>query len=238
MSAVRQPNLGGAGGFYTGIKTAYERGFDWFWCMDDDTIPASDCLEQMVSTPYFHDEKTGFLGSIVKWKDGAMHKMNVHGPAQGVDWYGSVLEDRCVPVLTSSFVSILISRRAVKAVGLPIKEFFIWYDDVEYTHRIAQKFKNYYALDSIAVHKTAANQDSDIRSMNPADYNKLHYGLRNQIFLLKMQNDAMPRKWGRIAFHLLRYSALVLKRRAPLKLISSAFSGLFFSPDIYRFKKS
>ena len=31
-------NLGGAGGFYFGIKRAYEIGCDYLWIMDDDTI--------------------------------------------------------------------------------------------------------------------------------------------------------------------------------------------------------
>lgn len=37
-------NLGGAGGFHLGVKQAYEAGFDRIWLMDDDVVPAPDCL--------------------------------------------------------------------------------------------------------------------------------------------------------------------------------------------------
>src|SRR5947207_1705698 len=46
---ITQPNLGGSGGFYTGMLAAYETGADWLWCMDDDTIPDRDCLVQILA---------------------------------------------------------------------------------------------------------------------------------------------------------------------------------------------
>lgn len=42
-------NIGGAGGFYTGIKAAMKNDVDYLWLMDDDTIPdltALSCLIQ------------------------------------------------------------------------------------------------------------------------------------------------------------------------------------------------
>src|ERR1035441_9411687 len=39
-------NTGGAGGFYEGLRHAFEAGFDWFWLMDDDVEPYLDGLEQ------------------------------------------------------------------------------------------------------------------------------------------------------------------------------------------------
>ena len=47
LTVITQENLGGAGGFYTGIKTAYEKGYDWIWCMDDDAEPQKDALENI-----------------------------------------------------------------------------------------------------------------------------------------------------------------------------------------------
>ncbi len=37
-------NVGGAGGFYQGMKWAHEHGADWLWLMDDDGIPDDDAL--------------------------------------------------------------------------------------------------------------------------------------------------------------------------------------------------
>ena len=35
---ITQKNLGGAGGFYTGMKYAAENGYKYCWVMDDDVI--------------------------------------------------------------------------------------------------------------------------------------------------------------------------------------------------------
>ena len=44
LKVIHQDNVGGSGGFYTGIKKAYEEGADWIWCMDDDVFPKQYCL--------------------------------------------------------------------------------------------------------------------------------------------------------------------------------------------------
>jgi len=36
---INQENMGGAGGFYAGVQRAYEKGYEWFWLMDDDGQP-------------------------------------------------------------------------------------------------------------------------------------------------------------------------------------------------------
>ena len=47
LHVVHQENVGGSGGFYTGIRLAHEEGFDWLWCMDDDVFPEDECLEKL-----------------------------------------------------------------------------------------------------------------------------------------------------------------------------------------------
>ena len=42
LDVIHQENVGGSGGFYRGIQYAYEKGYDWIWCMDDDVYPESD----------------------------------------------------------------------------------------------------------------------------------------------------------------------------------------------------
>ena len=37
-------NLGGAGGFYQGIRKSLQEHYDWVWIMDDDTIPTENAL--------------------------------------------------------------------------------------------------------------------------------------------------------------------------------------------------
>lgn len=183
-------NEGGAGGFYHGIKQAYERKADWIWVMDDDAIPQPDALEALIESEVFKyynsrmQESLGFLASRVDWKNGYICNMNIPNVAR--DW--NELHRKfpcCTKVKSASFVSILINREAVKRVGYPIKEFFIWFDDVEYTRRIAKQMSAYYIPRSVAVHHTEMNlQPMDLENLDNNNLWKYKYGIRNEVATL------------------------------------------------------
>ena len=44
-----EENLGGAGGFHRGVQAAYEQGYDRIWLLDDDVVPAPDCLSVLLA---------------------------------------------------------------------------------------------------------------------------------------------------------------------------------------------
>jgi len=60
-------NTGGAGGFYEGVKRAYEDGYDWLWLMDDDAKPVEDALEKL--SKYFNAKNVAALASVVMVMD-------------------------------------------------------------------------------------------------------------------------------------------------------------------------
>lgn len=176
---VSQSNEGSAGGQATGIATALKMGCDWVWCMDDDTLPRADSLAELCRCPRFGDEATGFLGSVVLWKDGSLHKMNLLNPAFVGLWLDRILADGCLPVLSASFVSIMIHKRAVESVGLPLRSLFIWGDDIEYTRRITSRFKAYAVLKSIVVHQTASNDGAGTQ-LSPLDCKSIKFWCQNR----------------------------------------------------------
>ena len=49
LHVIHQENVGGSGGFYTGIDAAYRLNADWIWCMDDDVFPRPDCLKLLLA---------------------------------------------------------------------------------------------------------------------------------------------------------------------------------------------
>ena len=49
LTVITQDNLGGAGGFSTGMKYAYKKQHEWIWIMDDDVVPHKDCLKILLS---------------------------------------------------------------------------------------------------------------------------------------------------------------------------------------------
>lgn len=190
LTVITQENLGASGGFYTGIRAAYEQGADWIWVMDDDTIPHPDALEKMLSAAKGVKQEAeapalGFLVSKAVWTDGTPHWMNlpeirhvIHGrPFCSYDQHGLLL------VHSASFVSVLLSREAVQRCGYPIREFFIWADDTEYTTRITRAgMIGGYVPASVVLHKTATNYSADLFTAQPAESVKHFYGIRNKLF--------------------------------------------------------
>jgi GT2 family glycosyltransferase len=91
------------------------------------------------------------------------------------------IDPRISRIAGSSFVSMLISRAAIERYGLPVKEFFIWFDDVEYSRRISTTLPGYLVTDSIAIHKTPENIDAlDFNLLDEKSLWKFKYGVRNQ----------------------------------------------------------
>ncbi|MCK5201510.1 MAG: glycosyltransferase family 2 protein [Spirochaetales bacterium] len=179
-------NTGGAGGFHHGIKMAYTLGANWAWVMDDDTIAEPGALEKLVESPFFPDDEsenpTGYLAGRVDWTDGNRHLLNFIEPVHPWHHFHGKYEN-CYKITNSTFVSMLISRKAIEKVGLPVKEFFIWGDDWEYSGRISKQFNCYYISDSVVIHKTLENLESNVSNINKDNYWKYKFDARNSTSL-------------------------------------------------------
>lgn len=141
-------NQGGAGGFYEGIKFAYQHNYDYIWLMDDDGLPDKDCLINLL--PYANENS--YIGPLV---------LNIDNPNEltftlRLPKSKTVLSDiqdiknvrfsQIIPDIVMPFNGILFSRKLVEKIGFPRKEFFIWGDDIEYTWRAK---KNGYQITTI-----------------------------------------------------------------------------------------
>jgi GT2 family glycosyltransferase len=184
VTVITQQNEGSTGGQYTGIKYAVENNYDWAWCMDDDTIATPDTLKTFVSSVYFN-KASSFLCSVVLWKDDSFHNMN--RPRLKYDHpeekYHPALKSS--EVIYSSFVSVLINTKAVRAVGYPLKKMFIWYDDLEYTIRLRNYGPGYLIGNSVVYHKTEKNLGPDFLPKDRKLNSKEILGLRNYLFIRK-----------------------------------------------------
>ena len=226
-------NTGGAGGFHYGIKKAYGSGYNWFWLMDDDCIPERDALENLItSAASMGDDiepELGFLASRVCWTDGERHIMNI--PRTDYKWWSYHPKvPYSIRIAHASFVSVLINARAVQKVGLPIKEFFIWHDDVEYTDRITRNnFLAFSIETSRVIHKTPLNRGPDYTDIRPQDLWKWKYGARNWVAFRKYQRYGWIKALRQIYY---MWSAMLRHRVAPhiqMPILWSAFRGLLFN---------
>lgn len=130
-------NLGGAGGFNLGIRWAVEAGYKTLWLMDDDCLPEPDALEELLEADALLGGSFGWLSSVALWTDGTECKMNRQKLKKSFYDYSPLLQYGLVQAEQATFVSLLLRAETVRRVGLPIRDYFIWGDDIEYTRRIA-----------------------------------------------------------------------------------------------------
>lgn len=178
-------NLGGAGGFQFGIKYAAENSYDYVWVMDDDCMPTETALEEFYKWDKELKGDYGFLSSKVLWKDGSICKMNVQ--RKTVTKNIKDFNQKLAKIEMASFVSLFIPVSVVKDVGLPIKEFFIWTDDWEYTRRISRKYPCYLTTSSVVIHKSALNIGANIATDTADRLARYNYLYRNDVYLYRRE---------------------------------------------------
>ncbi|MFD2936580.1 glycosyltransferase family 2 protein [Spirosoma flavum] len=136
LIVLTQPNLGGAGGFATGINRAYQDKYDWIWCMDDDCLAAPDALEQLLLSPNIGPCVKNSVSVNVRNKEELA--FFVYRPNKTFRHVTDMTQFDIVYGVASFFNGTLISSEVIQAIGIPDKKLFIWGDEVEYMTR-AQK---------------------------------------------------------------------------------------------------
>ncbi len=179
-------NLGGAGGFNFGIRKAYEMGYKYLWIMDDDCIAQKNTLDELLAADKKLNGKYGFLASKVLWKDGSICKMNIP-KKRFSSWLKIEKVNEITEIAMASFVSLFMKAEKVKEYGLPIKEFFIWTDDWEYTRRISRKEKCYFVPTSIVIHKSKSNIGADVSTEDGERLDRFKYLYRNDRVLYRRE---------------------------------------------------
>ena len=226
-------NLGGAGGFSFGIRFAAEKGYDYVWVMDDDCMPDPDALAAFFSADEQLNGQYGFLSSKVLWKDGNLCTMNLQRETLTQNIQG--FDKKIQPVVMASFVSLFLPARIIKEMGLPIKEFFIWTDDWEYTRRISRKYGCYAVADSVVVHKSKNNIGANIATESADRLDRFDYLYRNDVYLYRREGiKGFCYEAARLTSHCAR---VILKSKDNKgkrlrKIISGTWKGLFFHPKI------
>lgn len=220
LTTLRQENRGSAGGFCTGIEESLRRGHQWTWIFDDDAIPEPDALAALVRNPYFARPTTVFMASRVVDRHGVTYMSPT--PADANRWYGTVLQDKCVEVVGACWLGLLVRSTAVRQFGLPIAEFFLFEEDLEFSMRLARYGKAYCAIDSVVVHYQDAMFDPFGK-----DLVKNAYFTRNRIARAKIEPGSLPIRAVRALRRSAHFAGLVIRRKAPIRTIPWILRGLF-----------
>ena len=126
---IYQENLGGAGGFFAGMKYMYEHHYEWLWMMDDDGLPASTQLEMLLKDK----GEYLFLNALVVNKDD--HSKLSFGEMNDIsEFKGQLTTEEVFHPFNGTFIHWCVIHK----VGLVKKEMFIWGDEQEYRLRVVK----------------------------------------------------------------------------------------------------
>ncbi len=170
------------------MKWAYGQGYDWLWIMDDDARPAPDCLARLLAQARpdrvlvpVQQDRAGRVYGIAVWQ------------GQEIDVTAEIVAGR-KPVrgpFVFRFVGPLIAREIVEQIGLPNKDFFIWFDDLAYALRIQRRTAAEIVVipDALVFHEFGADP-KEVRFLGRVSLRryyapwKLYYGARNSLYVL------------------------------------------------------
>jgi GT2 family glycosyltransferase len=198
LVALRR-NGGGSEGFHYGVREALAGGEDpdWLWLMDDDCEPADDALERLLATPAAGDPAVGALVPAVRDPEDRLLPMHrgritarwVRAPMQAAG-AGEYARDE-VDLDFASFVGPLFRASAARAMGPPLREAFIRFEDLEYAARLRPHGQMRLVPASVVVHKEAIPVTGSGPADLWADFSrggefpglwKGVYGLRNVVY--------------------------------------------------------
>jgi rhamnopyranosyl-N-acetylglucosaminyl-diphospho-decaprenol beta-1,3/1,4-galactofuranosyltransferase len=170
LVVVRQDNLGGAGGFHRGVREAYDAGHDRIWLIDDDVVPAPDCLATLMATDgdcltSVREDLEGRLVEKAAVRFDLSNPLAIRPKTASIETtYGSRdAMPALVEVQNVAFEGYLVRRRVVDAIGLPDPTYFIFYDDVDWALRARRAGFTIRAVrDAVLVRQLDFNQQHDL----------------------------------------------------------------------------
>ena len=139
-----QKNLGGTGGFNTGMRWAMERGgYDYLWLMDNDIIIHPGVLTELLKVAE-SDPRTALVGSRIGelevpgrtqeiaarliWETGAIVKL-------GADEIWGMPGEHVPRIYDGHYAaacSLLARVAAIEEVGIWDEKYFVFFDDIEW----------------------------------------------------------------------------------------------------------
>jgi GT2 family glycosyltransferase len=191
-------NGGGAEGFHYGVREALRPGAaDWLWLMDDDCEPGPTTLGDLLAAPRAADPATALIAPLVKAPGGEVLPLN-RGWTRA-SWFRAPLvglshEHLSLPEVEVDHVSLvgpLVRTSLAAREAPPRREFFIWYDDLEWVSRLRRHGRLWLVPGAAIVHKDPRPLTSVGARAHWRDFRRGHafeeawkrsYGLRNIVW--------------------------------------------------------
>ncbi|HMK03741.1 MAG TPA: glycosyltransferase family 2 protein [Ferruginibacter sp.] len=193
---ISQKNLGSSGGFATGIEWAYQKGYSWIWCMDDDGYPKEDALANLL------DADDGCLRLL---NCAVIDKEDKKSFVWKTQQYKTLDEVDCkiIEGIGHPFNGTMLHRRIVERVGVPRPKFFLWGDETEYYYRIVKRNEIPVCTVANSIHYHPSTAFSIKKDWDYSTGWKMYFYVRNRLHIHKA-------KFSTKAMALLHYFCFVV----------------------------
>lgn len=195
-------NLGYTGGNNVGIRYSLQKGADYIYILNNDTIVAKNSLKKLVEMLQSNPEIGAVMPKIYYYDkpdtiQGAGCKISVRRGLAGLVGTNEIDRGQYERVTETDYISgcaLLTKKEVIEKVGLFDENYFIYYDDVDWSVRARQSgFKLFYIPQATIWHKGAATTGGGSR--NP--FFKAH-GIRSRILFVRKHTS----KWNLLFFFL------------------------------------
>jgi len=229
---VNRENLGGSGGFNTGLKRIMKEGkYKYSYLLDNDVILDSNALKELIAVVE-KDSQIGMVGSAIYQMD-YPDKLQTLGAF--IDWQKAETKPHLVGV-TEDLVpkgnfevdyviacSLLVRNECLNRVGLMDQEYFLYFDEIDWCTRIKKAGCTILAVPSSKVwHKMG----SRFKNSNLPSY----YYWRNKIFFLNRHTQ--DEQWEKTNYGILTslyqavFTSKYFGKKNVAKTLMTAFSDL------------
>lgn len=192
-----ESNVGGAGGFEQGVREFEQSGIQWLLMIDDDAMLQPDYIRS-IDERIVHDDATekylAYAGAV--YENGKLalnHRriltkgcINREYPV-GTDYYKKDVFE-CDQ---ATFCGLVVNRKTVSAIGSPRGDFFIWYDDTEYSMRIRSIGEIYVVPKAFIIHECVNPEGGNNIAVFTRFKEKEYYGVRNRLIVSKQYYSRM-----------------------------------------------
>jgi hypothetical protein len=180
-------NLGGSGGFKVGLDIASRLALDWILIIDDDAIINKDYIERCDRFLTAYPEVVACSGTVKT--DGQIQL--IHRRRIGLKFClleTNVPKDEYAKKAfrydLATFCGLMVSGEVLRKVGLPKSEYFIWYDDTEFSMRLAEYGGIVNVNSAVLNHKTKL-PSGDCGGFFERMTWRTYYGHRNRLDMVK-----------------------------------------------------
>lgn len=166
---VNEENLGGSGGFNTGLRMAVEKGHEYLMCVDNDAMLDENCIGELYDFLKTHEDvgiaaakiyHTGMedyvqqYGSFIDFKNYSVDSTYLNHPEDGS--MPDVVYSDAVPAC-----ALMIRTSLVKRIGVMPEENFLYWDDTEWCFRCKEAgYKVASVGAAVACHAMGAKTES------------------------------------------------------------------------------